>query len=171
LAFGYRLPMARMMVALVLLAACGSKVPYQCTVVVSGTGTASDGTYTCDVPPSALYTPSTQRGSIQAFASTAEGELFTLNVTMNGTPSAGTYADASLPPGGVYTAILSSSNADLWQADTGSGAFSLTITSMNAKASLPTTQVWSGLSGHFTATLPPLPNNPATSHATVTMNF
>ena len=160
-----------MLIALMLLAACGPSVPYRCTVVVSGTGTASDGTYTCQVPPSAVYTPSRGTGSIQAFASTPSGHLFTLNVTMNAVPAAGTYADGSLPPNGAYTSIISDSSSDLWKADTGSGAFALTVTAMNTMGSLQTSQVWSGLSGHLTATLKPLPGNPATTNATVTMSF
>src|SRR5437868_4037836 len=99
-----RLAMLRMTVALMLVGGCGNN-RYYCTAIVSGTGTASDGAYSCQVPPNAVYLPSTQQGSIQGYAVSPAGHLFTFDVTMNGPPAAMTYMDP-LSAGSAYTAQI-----------------------------------------------------------------
>jgi hypothetical protein len=157
----------------VLAAACGSKVPYNCTATVTGTGTSADGTYACTVPPNGNYSTITQAGSITGFATSPIG-VVSFSLTMKGEPAAATYTDATLPAQGAYDVTVTASGSSRWRTSTGGGSFTLTVNDLNFKSTqgvAPGQVVWPHVSGTLTATLDPLSGSAATTKATVTMIF
>jgi hypothetical protein len=164
--------MWRLTPALILLAACDTKPAYHCDAIVTGTGTA-DGTYTCKVPPRAFYTRDTGLGTISGFASSPSGQSFSFSISTKGAPKPTTYTDLTLASDESYdVSILAKDSTPLWSASTGSGAFELTVTDLNAKASnYGMTDAWPALSGSLDATLTPAPSNSTTAKATVSMTF
>jgi len=167
----YLFPMLRAIAAsLVLLAACGKTDPYPCAAVVTGTGATADGTYECKQPAQGQYTPSSGTGQFSGFGLGPNGMQFTFSVSFPGEPVTGTFTESTLPQGAVaVVAIVGKLGSPLWEP----GSFTLTVRELNNKNIYPYTlsEVWPEVRGTLTATLKPAAGNPATTNASVSMNF
>lgn len=157
---------------LFVLAACGGSLPYHCTATVTGTGTSADGTYTCQIPPNATYTTSSQAGAVSGNFFSNSGPQLVFSVSTVDVPKPRIYSDDTLVSGESYSVMLVSAGKPLWKAETGSHAFSLEVTKMDGYGKNPLIQTWSVLAGSLNATLTPDPDNTAaTTDAKVTLTF